>query len=89
MGLIREGGTAVPQPSVVASLDQKMSEAASHYDVNKQGDAKSRQIKISGVIQAAAQAPVLQMFVTNYEEWWHLVEKTADNMLAYIDKKVQ
>ena len=83
MGLIREDSTAVPQPNKPVGV----TEVVNLYTSTP--DAKSRQIKVSGVIQAVVQAPVLQMFVTNHDEWWHLVEKTADKMLEYIERKSQ
>lgn len=83
MGLIKEGSSNVPQPDKPSGVN----EVVNLYTPTT--DAKSRQIKVSGVIQAAVQAPVLQMFVTNHDEWWHLVEKTADKMLEYIERKSQ
>jgi len=45
---------------------------------------RERQIQVSGVIQAAVQAPVLQLFSTSYSEWWNLVQETAKNELKFI-----
>lgn len=85
MGLVKEGNSSVtPQNNTSNLTPPGQTYAGSPYEG---GDAKSRQIKVSGVIQAAVQASVLQMFVTNHDEWWHLVEKTADSMLAYIERK--
>jgi hypothetical protein len=45
---------------------------------------REKQIQVSGVIQAAVQAPVLQLFSTSYSEWWNLVQETAKNELKFI-----
>jgi hypothetical protein len=52
------------------------------YQANS--ESKDKRIAAHGVIQAAIQAPVLQMFSTNYDEWWALVTKTAANALVWI-----
>jgi len=49
-------------------------------------DKKNAQIRAQGTIQAAVQAPALQMFAANYDEWIALVEKVALFQLEFIKK---
>jgi len=79
MALIKEGSIAIPQ---TANLTATVNNTDNR-------DLKTKQIQAQGIIQAAVQAPVLQMFVTNYEEWWYLVEKTAENMLKFVEIKTK
>jgi len=81
MGLIKEGNSAVPnQPSGVNEVVQT-------YSNSQPLDAKSKRILAQGIVQATLQASVLQMFCTNWEEWIHLVKKTADEAIKLVEEK--
>lgn len=73
MGLVKEGGTAVPTPNKIASPE-----------VLDNRDATTKRIQAQGCIQAAVQAPVLQMFCTDFDTWMGYVEMTSKMMLKWV-----
>lgn len=89
MGLIKDGSSAVPQPHnspVIVEADYKQVEQKVYQLIT---DPKSKRILIQGVIQAAVQSSVLQMFVTNPEEYWFQVEALAKKMIKFVEDNSQ
>lgn len=75
----------------IVKLDQvekqvKSSIPVQNTDYQQQQDKKRKEIQAQGTIQAAVQAPALQMFATNFDEWWITVEKTAKAQLKFIQE---
>ena len=91
MGLVKDTGNTVTSPSNTVSIKNEPTHSndswANAQDViEDQRDTKTKQIQAQGVIQAAVQAPVLQMWCTDYEQWWAKVEETAKRELEFIWK---
>jgi hypothetical protein len=49
-------------------------------------DNKTRLIQRQGCIQHSVISQSVFSNSTNYEEWWALVEKTADKMIEFINR---
>ena len=82
MGLVKDTQqTANQQSHLPAQLECNVQNV-----IEDQRDIKTKQIQAQGVIQAAVQAPVLQMWCTDYEQWWAKVEETAKRELEFIWK---
>jgi hypothetical protein len=77
-----DGPVAAPVVATNVVATPTVAKPAVPYQANS--ESKDKRIAAHGVIQAAIQAPVLQMFSTNYDEWWALVTKTAANALVWI-----
>lgn len=73
-----------PVPVAQAASVPKPTSVDPSYQVAQ--DKKSKQIQAQGTIQAAVQAPCLQMFSANYEEWINLVVQTAERQLKFIQE---
>jgi hypothetical protein len=83
MGLIKQGSTAV---SNISNYKESVEVKETIQNTEDTRDTKTKQIQAQGIIQAALQSPVLQLFATDFNNYMELVEKAAVRSLKFVQE---
>jgi dihydroxyacetone kinase-like predicted kinase len=68
-------------------MKEVIKDVSSGTVVKNTSDERTRLIQRQGSIQHAVISQSVFSNSTNYDEWWNLVQKTADKMVEYINRE--